>query len=46
MKKREFLCTLGGASLAAMFAPERLAALTALPATEMATRADLWELAA
>ena len=43
MNKRDFLRTLGGTSLAALFAPERLTAFGALPATELASRADFWD---
>jgi selenocysteine lyase/cysteine desulfurase len=43
MSKREFLGALGGASLAAVFVPSQLAAYSALPATELATRADFWD---
>ncbi|MEQ1691543.1 MAG: aminotransferase class V-fold PLP-dependent enzyme, partial [Gemmatimonas sp.] len=43
MKKREFLQAMGGASLSLLFAPHRLAALSALPATELASRADFWD---
>ncbi len=43
MNKREFLRTLGGGSLGMMFAPDRLAAFSAMPAKELAALADFWD---
>ena len=43
MKKREFLRTLCGGSLGMMFAPDRLAAFSVMPAKELAARADFWD---
>jgi selenocysteine lyase/cysteine desulfurase len=43
MDKREFLQSLSGATLAMLFAPDHLSALRALPATELARRADFWD---
>ena len=42
MYKRDFLRALGGASLGLLMAPDRLAAYSALPAPELATREDFW----
>jgi selenocysteine lyase/cysteine desulfurase len=42
MHKRDFLRALGGASLGLLMAPDRLAAYSALPAPELATREDFW----
>lgn len=43
MHKRDFLRALGGASLSMLFAPDRLAAYSAMPATDLAGREDFWE---
>ncbi len=43
MNKREFLQTLGGASLGLLFSPDRLRAFNTLPPVELAARADFWD---
>jgi selenocysteine lyase/cysteine desulfurase len=43
MLKRDFVRTLGGASLSLLFAPSQLAAFNRFSATDLAARADFWD---